>query len=211
MAAVVRGPRVLGMNVGERPLFSLQAHPPAKFRAAPKGPLKSPHGLDCLRERLRVRHGHSQNEHREGLVQKPGPKRDHENKRHNADPSLHGDESSHRKGAPLCPASCRDARRVKGLRQSKRQKHIGGHPVLELNQQNIVEEISPKRREKSQLIERRPKIPIDQRPCVEGAPSTQARDESAKPDLQQHEQDRAARKPFEPRQDWCRDLGSRAV
>ena len=83
--------------------------------------------------------------------------------------------------------------------------------MLELDQQNIVEEIPPKRREKSQFIERRPKISVDQRPCVERAPRAQASDEAAEPDLQKDEQDHAAGKPPQPRQSPLRDLGHAAL
>ena len=78
--------------------------------------------------------------------------------------------------------------------------------MLELDQQDIVEEILPGRREQSQFIERRPKISVDQRPRVEGASRAQASDEAAKPDLQKDEQDHAAGKPPQPRQS-LRDLG----
>ena len=107
MAAVVRGPRVLGMNVGERRLFSLQTHP-GEIPAAPKGPLKSPHGLDCFRERLSVRHCHPQNDHREGLMQKPGPKRNRENERHNADRGLQGGATAKARRWARLPAATRD-------------------------------------------------------------------------------------------------------
>src|SRR5262249_39559984 len=90
---------------------------------------------------------------------------------------------------------------------SKRQKRIGNQPMLELDQQNIVEEIPPERREKSQFIERRPKISVDQRPRVERAPRAQAGDEATEPDLQKNEQHHGAGKPLQPRQSPLRDWG----
>ena len=83
--------------------------------------------------------------------------------------------------------------------------------MLELDQQNIIEEIPPERREKSQYIEWRPKISVDQRPSVECVPRAQASDEAAEPDLQKDEQDHAAGNPLRSPQSPLRDFGGTAL
>src|ERR1700730_18209500 len=82
--------------------------------------------------------------------------------------------------------------------------------MLELDQQDIVEEILPERREQSQFIEWRPKISVDQWPRVEGASRAQASDEAAKQDRQKDDQAHAAGKPPQSLHSPLRYLGAPA-
>ncbi|MPL73780.1 hypothetical protein SDC9_19586 [bioreactor metagenome] len=134
--------------------------------------------------------------HRAQLMRKAKRHRRGVDQRDDAKRHLHQQPGAHPgEGGAGC-AMGRAAAAQRGDR-AEDQHEIADHPVVELHQPRVFEEIAPQRREREGI--RRQELPAHQRPVGEAAPGVDAGDQRAKQHLHEGQMQHPRRHAEEPR------------